>query len=404
LSVVALHVQVTAGVALVALVAWAICDLAYRSRTRLRHLLRGHPILAAVIGIIVLAGAIGVILYSPAPLAGLYADFRHAEDWAQAGADWAFFYHRHYSETITLLWGLFPLAFVAALIHRPRAAIFCAFLLVVPMVIMSFGAQKAGRYVFFALPYLFAIWGLAAEAVFPKAVRVGYKAWGRAWNLIVMSWPGSMATGERRLRRYSFIAAAILVLALAVISQVSYRDAAKLVAKSTVTVLSRPAQLLAGPALEPYESHRSELMSMIERASVFITAEPTTTMLELGPFDVILSRVFPEMTLDEGEFAIDLRLGRPTITTAESLQAIMNCYQTGIVIVPIEYWRNNGTVTENVLKILGVSNLLMATSHMTRFTVAGSSKDDLLVYEWQGQMHVTSPQCDEVRSKVARTS
>jgi len=92
LSVVALHVQVTAAVALVALVAWATCDFAYRSRAWLWPVLRTRWISAAVISVIVLAGAIGVILYPPAPLAEQYAEFRHATFWAQPIQSWARFF------------------------------------------------------------------------------------------------------------------------------------------------------------------------------------------------------------------------------------------------------------------------------------------------------------------------
>jgi hypothetical protein len=404
LFAVALHVQVTAGVALVALVSWAICDLAYQSKARLWALVRGHWILAAATGLIVLAGAIGMILHPPAALAQLYAEFRFITLF-KPSLNWVFFYQRFFSDTITLLWALFPLAFIAALVHRPRAAIFCAVLLVVPVVIMSFGGMKNGRYVFFALPYLFATWGLAAEAVLPKAMQIGYETWGRAWSLIVRSWPGSMAAGERRLRPYSFATAAILVVAFAMIGQRSYLESTKLLLKSTTTVLSRPAQLLVGPDLEPWASHRKELTGMIERASVFIATMPATTIYELGTFDVILHGIMLDEVIrtsggspkeaENTEFTTDPRSGRPMISTLESLQAIMSCYHSGIIIVTGEYWRNRGVVTDEM------ANFLVATAHLTKFT-GPTPDDDLLVLEWQGQLDARSPQCDEIRSKVSR--
>jgi 4-amino-4-deoxy-L-arabinose transferase-like glycosyltransferase len=401
LSAVALYVQVTAGVALVALVVWAICDLSYRSGGRLWPLLRSHWILAAAIGAIVLVGAIGMILHPPAALARLYGEYRHSAYWAQPRQDWALFYQYYYSETIALLWGLFPLAFIAALIHRPRAAIFCAFLFVVPMIIMSFGGQKADRYAYFSLPYLFAIWGLAAEAVFPRAVQVGAETCGRVWNLILGPQVRS-GVGEQRLRRYSLTIAVILVLAFAAISQVSYRESTKILAKSAIAVLARPAQLLTGPAFEPWASHRSELMRMIERASIFITSKPTTTLLVLGRFDVVLNTNPPDETMDEGEYAIDPRLGRPVIGTVESLQTIMNCYQTGIVIVPGEYWRNKAAVTEEV------SDFLMARAKLTRMTapktIAPVPPDELLVFEWESDPPSSAAACDELRLKLSSKS
>jgi 4-amino-4-deoxy-L-arabinose transferase-like glycosyltransferase len=399
LSALALHLQVTTGVALVALLSWAACDLAYRFRTRLWRLLRGHWLLAAAAGAIVLIGAAVIVLDPPAALARQYATFRYTAHWAERGQDWVFFYQRFYSTSITLIWGLFPLAFLAALIHRPRAAIFCASLFVVPTIIMSFGGMKSGRYIFFTIPYLFAIWGLAAEAVFPRAVQIGYKAWERAWNLIMGSPSGSMAASQQRLRRYSFVTAAILALAFAVISQPSYRESTKIVFKSALTALSRPGKLLVGPDLGPLESHRSELTATIERASVFIAAMPSTMLYVLGPHDVILSANATVETPEGGEFAIDRRVGRPAIASVESLQAIMRCYQTGIVIVMGVQWRHRAGVTEDV------ANLLMARARLTRFKgAAPKGEEDVLVFEWQGRPDEASPQCDEVRSKVARTS
>ncbi|HEX6118351.1 MAG TPA: hypothetical protein VFZ03_02795 [Dongiaceae bacterium] len=398
LSVAALDVQVTAGVALAGLAAWVSCDFAYRFRVPLWRLLRSHPIMAAMVGAIVLGGTLGILLHPPAVLTRLLADFRQTAYWAQPLQDWVIFYQQYYSQTIPLLWGLFPLAFVAALIHRPRAAIFCAFLFVVPTLIMSFGAQKQGRYAFFALPYLFATWGLAAQAVFPNAVEIGYQAWGRLSNLVLGRHSSPMAVGEQRLRRRTFAAVAFLILSFAVVNQPSYWESAKIIVKSALAVLLRPTQLWAGPASEPWASHRSELAEMVKRASIFIASVPSTTLYELGPFDAVLSRSPPDESLAEGEFALDRRVGRPNISTAESLRAIMNCYPTGIVIVPRQAWRNKAGVTDDV------ANLLVATSRLTTFRAPELPEDDLLVFEWHGQPQATSLECDEVRSKLTQTS
>ena len=399
LSAVALLVQATAGVALAAIVLWAVCDLAYRFRTCLWAAVRSHWILAAVSAVVLLGGAVSIFLHPPAALAGLYAEFRHTAYWAQPRQDWMLFYERYYSETITLLWGLFPPAFAAAFIHRPRAAVYCAFLFIVPTLIMSFGGMKAGRYVFFALPYLFATWGLAADAVSAKAVQSGYQAWDQICNLIVGS-RHNQAAEEGRWRRYGFAIAAVVVLAFAVFSQVSYRESAKLIVKSARTALSQPAQILTGPPFEPWAGHRNELMRMIERASIFITAKPTTTLLALRPADVVLTRNLlddeftPSESSDESEFVIDRRVGRPVVGTTGSLQAIMDCYQTGIVIVPDAYWRNRAAVTEEV------ANLLMVTAKLTRMT-APNAPEELLVFEWESAPPSSTAACGELGRKLS---
>lgn len=399
LSAFALHLQVTAGVALASLLLWVACDLAYRFRDRLWRLLRGHWVLAALAGTVVVAGSVILVLDPPAPLARLYALFRYTPHWAERGQDWVFFYQRFYSTSITLLWGLAPLAFLAALLHRPRAAIFCAFLFVVPMVIMSFGGMKSGRYVLFAIPYLFAIWGLAAEALYPRAVQIGYKAWGRAWTLVMGQPHGAMGAGQQRLRRYSFAAVAIFVLVFALISQPSYRESAQTIVKSALTALSRPGKLLVGPDLEPWASHRSELKAKIERASIFLASMPSTMLYLLGPFDVILNANAAEEAAGEAEFTPDPRVGRPAIQTKESLQAIMSCYPTGIIVVTGTQWRHRAGVTEEV------ANFLMETARLTRFKgPAPKGEEDLLILEWERQPDAASPQCGEIRSKVARTS
>jgi hypothetical protein len=397
LAAFALHLQVTTGVALVSLSVWVACDLAYRFRDRLWRLLRGHWVLAAFAAAIAVAGSVLIVLDPPAPLARLYALFRYTPHWAERGQDWVFFYQRFYSTSITLLWGLAPLAFLAALLHRPRAAIFCAFLFVVPMIIMSFGGMKSGRYVLFAIPYLLAIWGLAAEALYPRAVQIGYKAWGQAWNLLTGRHHGAIPAGQQRLRRYSFAAAALVVLAFAVISQPSYRESAQIVVKSALTALSKPEKLLVGPDLEPWTSHRSELKAKIERASIFLASLPSTMLYLLGPFDVILNANAAEEAAGESEFSPDPRVGRPAIQTKESLQAIMDCYPTGVIVVTGGQWRHRSGVTESV------ANFLMETTRLTRFKGgAPKGEDDLLVLEWERQPDAASSRCGEIRSKVAR--
>jgi hypothetical protein len=253
--------------------------------------------------------------------------------------------------------------------------------------------MKAGRYVFFALPYLFATWGLAGGSVFPRAVQIGYGAWARIWSFVAESKGHSPTALEQRLRRYTFAALAVVALAFAVVCQVSYRESAKLMVQSAITVLSRPARLLSGPPVEPWTRHRDELAAMVKRASIFVTAAPPETALVLGPFDLILNRSPPEETLEQGEFALDPRVGRATIATVESMQAVMDCYPTGIVVVPGEYWRNKAAVTEDV------ANLLMATANLTRMNAPGAP-DELLVFEWKNDPRSSAGTCNELRLKL----
>jgi hypothetical protein len=262
---------------------------------------------------------------------------------------------------------------------------------------MSFGGMKAARYVFFALPFLFAMWGLAVGAIFPAFMRWAETTWEKVFDVVTGSKVRPLRIGYDRLSRYGFVCVGFVVIGFAVFSQSAFREGAQTVIAGTVKVLTRPGQLFVGPVSEPWASHRDELSNMVKRASVFIASLPSTTMLELGPYAAILNRNALDESPGEHEFAHDSRVGRPIISTVASLESIMNCYPSGVVVVPSDFWRVAAGVGEDV------SNFLMSSARLTRLKTPGAPFD-LMVFEWQGNPDGTSSRCEKVRSMLARKS
>jgi hypothetical protein len=183
------------------------------------------------------------------------------------------------------------------------------------------------------------------------------------------------------------------ILSFLLISQVSYRESAKILAHAASSLLSRPKALFMGPPSEPWISHIEELRRMVGGSSIIVASTPSTTLLNLGPFDVILNRNVLDESPDDGEYAVDRRVGRPVISTVTSLRDIMSCYSNGLVVVTSDFWRVDSAVSEEV------ANFLQANTTSTRMTARGAPYD-LLTFEWQGKTEGASTVCDGISARL----
>jgi hypothetical protein len=390
---IALYLQVTTAVGILALGFWAATDLTYRFS--LLSLLKARWVQIALAIAVPAAILLAIVAHVPTHLADGYDDFRSVRIWNLERQNLPLFYHRYFLVNIPLLWGLFPLALMIALTNRTRAAVFCGFLSIAPIAIMSFGGMKADRYIFFAMPYLFAIWGLTIETVFPAVLRWAHTAWDRA---IWFQAPGpncASRIAQLRIGRYGLVCGSIVVLSFAILSQNSFIEATRILTKGATVLLSRPARFFVGPAIEPWASHRDELVDLVHHASVFVTSGASLTLLNLGPYDVVLNRNAVDETPAGQEFAVDPRTGRPTIGTVDSLQKIMDCYPDGVVLVVSNDWRRPAAVDD------ATANFLVSSAQLTLLKARGSP-DELLVFRWQGRENLTSAQCTDIRSLLAR--
>jgi hypothetical protein len=216
-----------------------------------------------------------------------------------------------------------PLALLA-LAAWPRPASLAACVFAVGFALNSFGGMKGMRYLAYALPFLFALWGMGLAA---------------SWRMPAARWP---ALGERlagygrqlavrlppRLRTPRLVPGLVVLLALA--NPAWVKTAARLADVRLPGEEPVPDWAAARPALEPW----------LKRVPVMVTTEELGTLYFLGRFDVRFSpsKLGEIEARDRHEFASDPRTGRAVISTVGSLGLVFDCYPEGLFLLASRQW------------------------------------------------------------------
>ena len=101
------------------------------------------------------------VLWPTSILEIAWAIYRFSPDHALATRDYAAFYHNSLRNMYDTFWPLFPVAALLALRMNAQLTWFCIAIFSTIFVVQSFGAMKADRYVSGAMPFFFALWGMA---------------------------------------------------------------------------------------------------------------------------------------------------------------------------------------------------------------------------------------------------
>ena len=161
----ALHLQILTIVGLGAVVLWSAVVGGPRA---VRRLLASRFKVAIVLGTLAIAlFAVVALAKTGAPAQALEL-MQQVDPWAEPHRGNVRFYHWLFEDQYTVFWSLFPVAALLALATVPRAASLCITILGVALVIQSLAAWKAERYIFYALPAFFALWGMAVGQFVPK--------------------------------------------------------------------------------------------------------------------------------------------------------------------------------------------------------------------------------------------
>ena len=325
------HLQPLTLIGLAAIGSWfagaVIVPWLWKRRQR-RLLLSGSLLAAGAVGTVLLgaawlSGVLGVALeqYRGVPL---HLADRQNEVW-------------YYSELLVdhypSLWALFPLAGLVALARRPRPAAFCGTIFVTVFILLSFGGMKTQRYLVFALPFLYVVWGIALAAAWP---------WLRAGATFVSHRAARVLTPGLPRRPTSTALLALTIVFLLVVH------------KATATLLPMPlGRRVPDPApMYDWTEARTRLAPELERASVVLTGWELHTLYYLGRFDITLSASrFSELP-EPHEFGIDSRTGRPVISRAASVALVMQCFPDGLVVVNPEYWRDEGELNNEMANVI----------------------------------------------------
>lgn len=274
------------------------------------------------------------------------------------GAFW--FYHLLLIERYPTLWPIFPFLALIAVAACPKPSIFAICIFGVAFTLVSFAGQKSLRYVYFALPFLFVVWAIALVRVWGVLRDAVLEATNRVVGHIGPGWRGPLRAG--------LIVASIAFLLLS--------------NGSSARTLLRPLGVHLGegfsanwpvavPQLEPW----------VQEADVVLTSHELHMLYYLGRADIVVGKArLAEFA--EADFARDPRTGLPVVSKPESLELILACYPTGVLVTEtIKGWREPVVIDDRA------ANLIV--SRMTPIDLPARSQ--LRAFRWEGSTSRPSP-------------
>ena len=275
-----------------------------------------------MLGGLVLAATVAAAL---AVATGVAADLWRQYNWTplfnQRGSDQFWFYHGWYSLLYPTLWPVTVLLGLFAIVVQPMAASMALAVFAVGFLLNSFAASKSLRYIAYAQPFLFVVWGIALAALWPHLL--GFVRMVRA-RLV----GGVEEVGGKAWMADVLLAGALGFLLLA--NAATIRTVALLADVTVPPEQPRTNWPAAREALEPW----------LKRADIVVTTEELGHLYFLGRYDVRFSpsKLGELGDMEQREFGLDHRTGRPVIGTRELLERILDCYPTGIIVGPAAHW------------------------------------------------------------------
>ncbi len=320
----AFHLQITVVVGIGALALWIVADRANWIVNRVRRGPRSSIPLVAVAGAVLLLG--GVIWFSGFGPRALFL-FQYADPWAFEHRDNLRFYHRHLQSGYGPLWAFFPILILVTLHRNLRFGLLCPLLFGVVLVAHSLAAWKHPRYVFYVMPFFFAIVGVAIAGVVPALRALLTQLVGR----IGSQFAGGIA------RPVLLIGTTVGVVGFALVGFGASSDFVRMMQPGPDSLESpRPYR---GKA--EWATAQPTLMELSRDAEVLVSYSHLKPPYYLGRLDVILQRNhLYQGDIWQPEFTLQPQLARPVISRPESLAGIVSCYGSGMVIGEHFGWRD----------------------------------------------------------------
>jgi hypothetical protein len=228
------------------------------------------------------------------------------------------FYHLHLIDRYPTLWPVFPVLAIVAVAAKPRPSIFALVVFGVAFALLSFAGPKSLMYMFFAEPFLYVLCAIALAQL-----------WRPLW-VVVRTAGERMLDGVRPALRHmlgwGLVGACLAFLLLA--------------NGSTARTILRPLGIRLGEGFSAgWPSAAPELERPVRDADVVLTSHELHMLYYLGRADIVVSKERLAEFADT-EFARDRRTGLPVVSRPESIELIMTCYPTGVLVTDtLKGWR-----------------------------------------------------------------
>lgn len=367
----AYHLQAVTLVGAVALGLWVALDRAPASIRWLRAV--GRPRMLAAIG------AVAAVFFLLALGASdLIADrlrlFGYADLWAAANVNRPLYYHWHFVEQYPTLWTLLPFAVLIAASRFGRVTLFLGMIFAGAFVIHSAAAWKHERYLYYSLPFFFAIWGLAAAVALP---------WLRErLNAALGGQPGMRASGAAVSVVFAVFLGASLLFAAA-------GNTASLYTYRMLTLSDvdwRMERAYRGEA--DWQGAMSTLRPLADSADVVVASATLKSLYYLGRVDFGLS--VGELR-GAREFAVARKEAVPVISRPESLGLVQSCFNSGLIIADDRSYRRPWGVTAEAADYL--------EANMEALAFPGGS--GLVVFRWTHRTPYDEARCPSIPGSLS---
>lgn len=325
-SLLAFHLQITTLIALMAIGAGVVGLLLHDLRSRWAPIIQSRPwhfvfgSTAALCAVIAVTTTFGPTdRFDQAPL------------WAANKSDAIDYYIQKLGRSLPLLWPLFPLAAIAAFLrHRNRRiAFFCLAVFGVVVLVHSFAAQKAMRYIFYALPFMCIVMGLGLSAAIEKILGTFSRT----------------PTVHQEWALAAVLAFATLTLVLSQEGQLALR-----------WFTGKPTGL---NALTAYASESNwdtsslaDLAAAAQTADRVVASSGVKALHYLGRYDYEINASVVLETDTGEENGLDPRTGRHVIGRADSLAKVISRSGSTLVVVDDDKLGHWSGVPEDAIDIL----------------------------------------------------
>lgn len=355
------HLQVVTLGGFVGLALWVVLEF---GGTWLRHLSSGRARFYAIFALLLGGVAVLVIALTTGALRYMLWVYTTAALWNAGAQDNFLYYNDHFVATYPVLWGLFPVVLLFALVRRTSVTLFFGCIFASVFLIQSGGAMKAPRYMFYAMPFFFAVWAIAIAEALPLIKRLA----GDATRKVL---PG---IADR-------LGAAPAVLGILV--AVGFVLAASPSLRMTIKDMRTWPDFPSHPD-STWSEARTLLQPWLDRASVILTTNDVSTIYYFGRYDYQISRYRVTETDTRHEFGRDPRTGRWTISEPSSVSLVLSCYPTGLFVGDPFQWRH---------AVMGTSNPVADLIEAQAERVPLPDHVDIRAYFWDRADMPENPDC-----------
>ncbi len=264
----------------------------------------------------------------------LWSEYRSVSLFNKSRADQFWYYHLFYSVYYPSLWPAIGVLSVAAVAWRPRPALFCITVFAFSFLINSFAAPKSLRYIIYAQPFLFAIFGMGMAGLW-----IGLRNWYHGLRPALASATGIDAPWDNRLASAA-IGGALLFLLL---GNAFFLKSATLLANVTIPPDKPPINwALSQSALQPE----------LDKAAVIVTQAELPMLYYHDHYDILLSASRLGENPGAGEFDPDFRTGRAMISQPESMQRVFDCFDSGLFVTTRWRWTDEDYISAEMVSLI----------------------------------------------------